>query len=106
MQRSLRSAKDQLGDEDYIYISIAAEPYLSNEHLASYANDNAFNWIFTVGTAELIEELTSRYGRDIIVTPNMVHFVIRADGTVSEMYRGSPSVAQLIQEIEVASRPS
>lgn len=106
MQRSLRSAKDQLGDEDYVYISIAAEPYLSNEQLASYANDNTFDWIFAVGTAELIEELTSRYGRDIIITPNMAHFVIRPDGSVSDMYRGSPSAAQLIQEIEEASRSS
>ena len=103
MQRSLRSAKVELGDEDYVYVSIAGDPFLNNQQLASYADSQDFDWVFTIGTEDLLGELVTQYGRQILVTPTMAHFVIRPDGSVSEMMQGAPSPNELIDEIRNAS---
>ena len=104
MQRSLRSAKADLGDEDYVYVSLANDPNLSTNDLVDYADRQGFDWIFAASTPEIIRDLASRYGREILVTPTMVHFVLRPDGSISEMYSGAPSPQQLAQEIRSGSQ--
>ena len=103
MQRSLRSALPELGNEDYVYISIAVEPNLPPANLIGYAEQQGFDWTFTVASSEFLQEFVGQFGRSVITTPNMVHFVIQPDGTIERMYQGTPSPQQLIDEIRSAS---
>lgn len=102
MQRSLRSAIPELGTDNYKYISIAADVNLSDADLVSYADTQGFDWEFSVASSEFLNAFVSQYGRSVITTPNMVHFVLRPDGSMSEFFQGAPAPQQLVQEIRGA----
>lgn len=103
MQRSLRSAIPQLTGEDHIYISIAIDPGMSASSLITYANQQGFDWTFTAASDDFIRAFVDQFGRSAITTPNMVHFVIQPDGTVTRTYQGTPSADELVDEILNAS---
>ena len=99
MQRSLRSAKPELGTEDYEYISIVVDVNVSDADVAAYADSQGFDWTFTVASTEFLNAFISQYGRSVITPPSMVHFVIRPDGSQSQFFQGAPQPSALIQEI-------
>lgn len=103
MQRSLRLAIPELGQQDYEYVSISIDLGASTEQLSAYAIQHGFDWTFAVAGESFLQDLIAQYGRSVVTTPNMVHFVIQPDGTITEMYQGSPSVDDLVNEIRVAS---
>lgn len=103
MQRSLRSAIPELGNEDYAYISIAVDPGMRASDLAAYADQQEFDWQFTTASDEFITAFVDQFGRAAITTPNMVHFVLQPDGSVTRTYQGTPSPEQLVEEIRSAS---
>ena len=103
MQRSLRIAKPELEAENYEFVSIAVIPGLQPTQLATYADQQGFDWTFSVASNEFLSEFIGQFGRVAITTPNMVHFVIQPDGTVTRTYQGVPSPEQLIAEIREAS---
>ena len=102
MQRSLRVAKPELDSDDFVFVSIANDPNLSNADLIQYADTQGFDWMFAASTPDMIRELANTYGRQVLVTPTMPHFVIRPDGSVSELFIGASSPQQLLQEIQSA----
>ncbi len=99
MQRSLRLAIPELGTEDYKFISISVDIGATTEQLEAYATQQGFDWTFAVASEEFLRQFVVQYGRSVITTPNMVHFVIQPDGSISEMYQGTPSTEKLIEEI-------
>ncbi len=103
MQRSLRSAIPELDDEDYEFISIAVDPGMRASDLAAYADQQGFDWRFTAANDEFIAAFVDQFGLAAITTPNMVHFVLQPDGSVTRTYQGTPSPTQLVEEIRSAS---
>lgn len=103
MQRSLRLAIPELGTEDYEFVSISVDIVAQPEEIEVYSIQYEFDWIFTVASEEFLRNFIDQYGRAVITTPNMVHFVIQPDGTITQMYQGSPSPDQLIDEIRGAT---
>ena len=99
MQRSLRSAKSELGTENYEYISIVVDINVSDADIVAFADGQGFDWVFTVASPEFLNAFINQYGRSVITSPNMVHFVIRPDGTQSQFFQGASQPATLIQEI-------
>lgn len=99
MQRSLRLAIPELGAEDYEYVSISVDIAAQPEEIEVYSIQYEFDWTFTVASEEFLRNFIDEYGRAAITTPNMVHFVIQPDGSISQMYQGSPSPEQLVEEI-------
>ena len=66
MQRSLRSVRAELGDDDYVYISIANDSNIPAADLAQYANQQGFDWRFVTVTPEFIRELVGQYGPIVV----------------------------------------
>lgn len=103
MQRSLRLAIPELGTEDYEYISIVVDFGSQPTELEAYAIQQGFDWTFAVASEAFLGDFIGQYGRSVVTTPNMVHFVIQPDGSVSQMFKGTPSTETLIQEIRSAT---
>ncbi|MBP6470194.1 MAG: TlpA family protein disulfide reductase [Chloroflexi bacterium] len=93
--------REQFGD-DVIFIALSLETNLSHEELARYAADQGFDWHFAVMTPEMLQSLAETYGRTITNAPSTPHFIIRADGTYTDLKTGVDSPEQLVQFIQGA----
>ena len=99
-QRNVRSAIEQLENpDDFVFISLSVENGLPDDVLAGYADQNGFNWLFTVGTNELVTALVNQFGRTVANPPATPHFTIAPDGTVSDLRTGRHTPQQLIDEV-------
>lgn len=103
MQRSLRLAIPELGTDEYEYISIVVDFGSQPAELEAYATQQGFDWTFTVASEAFLGDFIAQYGRGVVTTPNMVHFVMQPDGSITEMFKGTPSTETLIQEIRSAT---
>ncbi|MCB9419850.1 MAG: hypothetical protein H6667_08600 [Ardenticatenaceae bacterium] len=99
---NVHEARAQLGDE-VIFIGLSLETNLDSADLAQYQSDQGFDWTFAVMTPEMLQSLADTFGRSITVAPNTPHFVIRADGSYTELVTGIDSPDQLVQQIQAAS---
>lgn len=95
----VREVRQQLGEEDYAFIALSLETNLSNERLAQYTQDQNFDWTFAVMNNELLGLLADEFGRSITVAPSTPHFVIRPDGTFTDLSTGAKSVDELVNEL-------
>ncbi len=95
----VRQVRDQLGEENYAFVALSLETNLSSEALARYADNQGFDWYFAVMTNELLGLLADEFGRTITAAPSTPHFVIRPDGTFTDLSTGSKSVNDIAQEL-------
>jgi hypothetical protein len=102
-QRTVVNVRSQLGDEEYLFLSLQIETNVTNEQLSQYADNNGFGWTFAVVTPEMLTELTNSFGRSITSPPSTPHFVIHPDGTTSALATGFHSADVLITELTTAS---
>ena len=79
------------------------ETNISDAMLAQYANDNGFDWLFAVMTPEMLQELAGAFGRSVTVAPSTPHFIVRPDGTHTDLVTGIESAAQIAQQVQAAS---
>jgi thiol-disulfide isomerase/thioredoxin len=100
-QGNIIPARLQLGD-DVVFIGLSLETNLPDEDLARYARDNGFNWTYAVMSAELLSELADEFGRVITSAPSTPHFIIRADGSFTELSTGIDSPAEIVAKIQEA----
>ena len=83
-QGHVQQAKAKLGDEA-VFIGLSLETTLPAGDLASYAQGNGFDWTYAVMPVELLAELSDEFGRSITNAPSTPHFIIRPDGSFSEL---------------------
>jgi thiol-disulfide isomerase/thioredoxin len=100
-QGHVQQAKGQLGDE-VVFIGLSLETELPAEQLAAYAQGNGFDWTYAVMPLELLEGLANEFGRTITNAPSTPHFIIRPDGSFSELATGIHSADEIIAEIQAA----
>ncbi|GAB4279956.1 MAG: hypothetical protein Kow0080_32510 [Candidatus Promineifilaceae bacterium] len=96
---NVQAARGQLNNEDVIFVALSVETNISDAELAQYTEDTGFDWVFAVATPELLDELVSVYGRSIINPPSTPHFIIRPDGTTTDLVTGIDAPDQLINQI-------
>lgn len=100
-QGQVVEAKSQLGD-DVVFIGLSLETGLPPADLAGYAQSNGFDWTYAVMSPELLSELVDAFGRSITSAPSTPHFIIRPDGSYTELATGIHSAEELIAEIQEA----
>lgn len=100
-QGQVVEAKSQLGD-DVVFIGLSLETGLPPADLAGYAQSNGFDWTYAVMSPELLSELVDAFGRSITSAPSTPHFIIRPDGSYTELATGIHSAEELIAEIQGA----
>jgi thiol-disulfide isomerase/thioredoxin len=100
-QGNVIQAKTQVGD-DVVFIGLGLETTLPDEDLARYAKGNSFDWTYAVMSEELLSGLADEFGRSITSAPSTPHFIIRADGSFTELSTGIDSPTELVTKIQEA----
>lgn len=97
---NVSAARAELNDEDVVFIALSVETNISNEQLASYTHDTGFDWTFAVATPELLQELVATFGQSITNPPSTPHFIVRPDGTYTELVTGIEPAEQIIANLQ------
>jgi cytochrome oxidase Cu insertion factor (SCO1/SenC/PrrC family) len=92
---NVQQARTQLNSDDVVFIALSVETTISDEELARYADDLGFDWTFAVMTPEVLQALAEQFGRTVSNPPSTPHFVIRADGSASELVTGIQSAEEI-----------
>jgi len=99
-QRRLRDdVLPQFPSDDVVFISISVETNVRSENLAEYARDENFNWQFAIATSEMMISLVDTFGRDVSNPPRQPDFIIRPDGTTTDLLLGLTPASQTIDQI-------
>ncbi len=96
---NVRNAREQLVNENVIFVALSVEAGLGNDVLASYADDNGFDWYFAVVSTDLLAELVTIFGRTVTNPPSTPHFIIRPDGTTTTLKTGIESTDDIVAQI-------
>lgn len=99
---NVRDAKQQLLSDDVVFVALSVETNLENADLAIYADQAGFDWLFAVATPELLRQLADTFGQSITNPPATPHFIIRADGSSTELITGIESSSQILSQITAA----
>jgi thiol-disulfide isomerase/thioredoxin len=99
---SVRGAKEQLAGEDVVFVALSVETNIDDSALASYANGEGFDWLFAVVTPEMLGLLADEFGRSIANPPATPHFIIRADGSNTDLVTGIEPSDQIVAQIIAA----
>ncbi|MDX1614474.1 MAG: hypothetical protein R3300_09200 [Candidatus Promineifilaceae bacterium] len=99
---NVRQAQSQLSGEEVVFVALSVETNIGPGDLANYANDAGFDWLFAVATPELLQQLVDQFGRAITTPPATPHFIIRPDGTFTDLTTGIESADQLVAQLAAA----
>lgn len=100
-QGQVVQAKSQLGD-DVVFVGLSLETNLPPADLAGYAQANGFDWTYAVMSPELLAGLADQFGRSITSAPSTPHFIIRPDGSYTDLSTGIHSAEEIIAQIQEA----
>ena len=90
--------------EDTVFVAISVEGDIADETLAAYAEKEGFNMIFAVASTELLQGLVEEFGRGITSPPSTPHFIIRPDGTTTELVTGREAPEVILEQLAAASQ--
>lgn len=96
----VQAARAQLNDENVVFVALSVETSIDNATLAEYTVDTGFDWMFAVATPELLQELAGIFGQTITNPPSTPHFIIRPDGTTTDLVTGIETADQLIAQLQ------
>jgi thiol-disulfide isomerase/thioredoxin len=95
----VNQARANFGDE-VVFIALSVEPNIGNEALVQYATEEGFDLIFAAMSPDLLREMVAVYGQTITNPPATPHFILRPDGSTTDLFtgiEGPEAVTRLIQ---------
>jgi hypothetical protein len=98
-QKESAKALTQLGDAAPVYISLdldIAHPDDDAESVAKHEDHKQFPWIFAITNKTLTRALITEFGYNVLNPPITPIFVIRPDGTASDLYTGNRSADEML----------
>lgn len=102
---NVAEARAQLADNpDVVFVGLSVETTIGNGDLANYTNETGFDWTFAVATPEMLISLAETFGQTVTNPPSTPHFIIRPDGTTTDLTTGYEGPEELLQSIEAASQ--
>ncbi|NOK58862.1 MAG: hypothetical protein GFH27_549301n110 [Chloroflexi bacterium AL-W] len=96
---NLSQARAQLDSDQYAFIALSVETNISDADLAAYADEAGFEWTFAVMTPEVLQALTDVFGRTITNPPATPSFIIRTDGTNTDLMTGITAPEVIVEEL-------
>ncbi len=93
------NAMATVGSEDVVVVALSVEANLANDDLLSYAESNGYPFEFAVVTPDMLQALVAEFGRGVANPPSTPHFIIRPDGTFTDLATGMETAEQIITEI-------
>lgn len=85
------AARANFGD-DVVFIALSVETNIGNEVLVEYASRYGFDFIYAVMSPDLLRELVALHGQTITNPPATPHFIIRVDGSTTDLATGIEDV--------------
>ena len=102
---NVAQAKAQLGDtEEIVFVSLSVETNIGDGDLANYTQETGFDWAFAVATPEMLVSLVDTFGQTITNPPSTPHFIIRPDGSTTELTTGFEGPEEILQNLEAESQ--
>ena len=98
---NVQEARAALGD-DVVIVALSVEPNIGDDVLASYADGAGFDMVFAAMPQEMLQALAAQYGQTIANPPATPHFIIRPDGSTTDLVTGIEAPAAIIGQIEAA----
>ncbi len=102
-QAQLRAAREQLGEDQYRYISLSIEASDTPEMLSAYAARENFPWVFALAPASMVSQLVAHFGQAVTDSAATPHFIISPSGAVSQLVTGMKTAEQLVAELTAAA---
>jgi thiol-disulfide isomerase/thioredoxin len=99
---NVRAAREQLAGQPVVFVALSVETNITAADLAAYANSNGFDWTFAVLTPEMLGALTNQFGFTINNPPSTPHFIIRPDGTATQLITGIEPATAIVEQINAA----
>lgn len=100
---NVQAAKAALG-EDVVFVALSVEPNIGADALVRYADDANFDLTFAAMPPELLQALAAQFGQTIANPPATPHFLIRPDGSTTDLVTGIESPDAIKAQIEAARR--
>jgi cytochrome oxidase Cu insertion factor (SCO1/SenC/PrrC family) len=98
---NVQEARAQLGDE-VVFVALSVETNISDAELAEYALNEGFDFKFAVLSEDGLRALVDTFGTTAANPPSTPHFIIRADGSWTDLVTGSESAEELIKALTAA----
>jgi len=97
-------ARERLAGEPVVFIGLSVEVNdVTTEDMAAYVQDYGYDWTFAVMTEAIFNALIDEFGFSINNPPSTPHFIIRADGTHTDLDAGVIETAdQIVDQIQAA----
>ncbi len=86
--------------ENLVFIGLSIETNLKPADLKAYAERNNFALTFAVMSEEMLRALVAEFGRGVANPPSSPSFIIRADGTFTELIFGIEPVEDILAKLE------
>ncbi len=97
------SAAEELDPDKFVFIAISVETEISGDDLARYADDAAFDWLFSVASVDDLKSLVDEFGRESIVPPSTPHLIVNPDGTYDDLRTGVSKPDEIVRLMKDAS---
>ena len=102
--KSIQAAQTQLNDPDLVVVALSVEANLPDEDLAQYAEDEGFDFVFAVATPDMTRALASEFGQTALNPSIGSHFIIDANGHVSDLTTGTIDSQELVTRLQAANQ--
>lgn len=99
---NVATARSQMAGEDVVFVALSVETNISDAALADYTEQTGFDWTFAIASPELLQELAAIFGTTIVNPPATPHFIIRPDGSVTDLATGIKSPDAIISQLQEA----
>ncbi len=95
---NVTQAQAQLG-EDVVFVALSVEANIGDDVLARYADNEGFDMVFAAMPPEMLQELAAIFGQTVSNPPATPHFIIRGDGSVTDLVTGIESADSIVSQI-------
>lgn len=95
-----------IDEENVVYLALGVDPYDDAAKIARYADNSGYEWLFGMSSRELTTALVAHFGRSLTAVSSIPSFIIRPDGTFTELHLGFENVDALKAKIADAQAAS
>lgn len=99
----LRDVVAERDADDFVFVGLSVEANLPSADLARYVDGQGFDWTFAVVTPDLLRALVDTFGRSVANPPATPHFIIRPDGSWTELSTGIRSADEISEALDAAA---
>ena len=97
------TAAKELDPSQFVFVAISVETEISDDDLARYADDAAFDWLFSVATPDALKAIVDEFGREAILPPSVPHVIVEPDGTYDDLRTGYSKPDEIVSLMKDAS---